>query len=222
MTAADAAHPSHGPRSARGRQRVRCMGGRAIPSAAGCVAILLVCVSLIGARLPVAVAGTPEASAAFAPTWTRNGITLSLRGAGMLTYLGFYRVLEAGLYLPAGTPSDRALSDIARRIEIHYLNDYNREDFMESTRISIRKNLTPEDFERMLPRIDRFNDLYESVNRGDSYALTYIPGLGTSLELNGAIKGVIPGSDFAAALFAIWLGDQPLAPRLRDALLGTL
>jgi hypothetical protein len=38
--------------------------------------------------------------------------------------------------------------------------------------------------------------------------------------LNGITKGVIEGADFAAAYFAIWLGQKPLDRSLRDQLLN--
>jgi len=50
---------------------------------------------------------------------------------------------------------------------------------------------------------------------------TYLPGVGTSVELGGAVVDTIPGADFAHALFAIWLGPDPVDARFRTALLGT-
>ena len=61
--------------------------------------------------------------------------------------------------------------------------------------------------------------LYEDVEPGDRYALTYAPGVGTELALNGRRLGVLEGADFSAALFSIWIGDEPLDESLRDQLL---
>jgi hypothetical protein len=49
--------------------------------------------------------------------------------------------------------------------------------------------------------------------------LTYIPGKGTELALNGESKGVVEGDDFAAALFSIWLGSKPISESLKKELL---
>ena len=65
-----------------------------------------------------------------------------------------------------------------------------------------------------------FNAFYEDVKPGDRYALTYLPGLGTELALNGKRLGVIEGADFGAALFSIWFGDQPFDAALKGQLLG--
>jgi hypothetical protein len=50
--------------------------------------------------------------------------------------------------------------------------------------------------------------------------LTYIPGKGTELTLNGKSKGTVEGADFAAALFSIWLGPKPISESLKKELLG--
>ena len=68
--------------------------------------------------------------------------------------------------------------------------------------------------------IDYHNSLYVDVQPGDRYALTYIPGIGTELALNGQPMGVIEGADFAAAIFSLWLGENPYDKRFKSALLG--
>ena len=66
----------------------------------------------------------------------------------------------------------------------------------------------------------KIDALYQDVEPGDRYALTYVPGAGTELAKNGEPLGVIPGADFASAYFAIWLGDDPIDASLRDQLLS--
>ena len=53
-------------------------------------------------------------------------------------------------------------------------------------------------------------DSYRDVQPGDRYSLTYIPGRGTELALNGQPIGMIKGADFAAVIYAMWLGDKPM------------
>jgi hypothetical protein len=57
--------------------------------------------------------------------------------------------------------------------------------------------------EKLRPRIEKHNALYADVQPGDRYALTYVPGSGTELTLNGTPRGIIRGADFASAIFAI-------------------
>lgn len=59
-----------------------------------------------------------------------------------------------------------------------------------------------------------------SGRAGDRGTLTYLPGRGTELTLNGRPLALIEGADFARAYFDIWLGPDPIDAGLRDALLG--
>jgi len=56
--------------------------------------------------------------------------------------------------------------------------------------------------------------------REEAIVFTYAPGRGVSVEVKGQVKGVIPGDDFARALFSIWLGPKPPDPDLKSGLLG--
>ena len=69
-------------------------------------------------------------------------------------------------------------------------------------------------------RLELINRAYRDVREGDSYTLTYVPGKGTTLRLNGSPLVSIPGHVFATAYFRIWLGDDPMGVSMRDALPG--
>jgi hypothetical protein len=84
----------------------------------------------------------------------------------------------------------------------------------------VAKNVDLQTYERLRPKFAHYNSLYEDVKPGDRYALTYVPGRGTELTLNGQPKGVIEGEDFAKALFSIWLGPEPINGSFKDQLLG--
>ena len=64
------------------------------------------------------------------------------------------------------------------------------------------------------------NGLYQDVEPGDRYALTYIPGVGTELSLNGEPQGLVEGREFSAALFGIWIGGTAMDEVLREELLA--
>lgn len=68
-------------------------------------------------------------------------------------------------------------------------------------------------------RIDKHNALYRDVQPKDRYSLTYLPGKGTELALNGEPLGTIEGADFARALYAMWLGDKPMNASFKRQLL---
>jgi Chalcone isomerase-like len=51
--------------------------------------------------------------------------------------------------------------------------------------------------------------------------LDWVPAVGTQVTVDGKPSGVpIPGEDFYRALLKIWLGDKPVQPDLKKALLG--
>jgi hypothetical protein len=155
----------------------------------------------------------------FYDSYSADDKKLKLTGAGVLRYWGFKAYVGA-LYLEEGYTIDEALSDRAKRIEIEYLRHVRGKDFGPATNESIAKNVDLKTFERLRPQIDYHNSLYEDVQPGDRYSLTYIPGRGTELALNGEPKGVIKGADFAAAVFSIWLGPKPINTSFKEQILG--
>lgn len=145
---------------------------------------------------------------------------LNMTGSGTLSYMRIFKVYNAAFYLETGATVDEVLSDKAKRFEVSYLRSFDGDDFGEATYQALRNSISAEEIERLRPRIEYHNSLYEPVEPGDRYAVTYIPGKGTELARNGKIVGVIEGADFAAALFSIWVGDNPIDQRFRDQLLG--
>jgi len=145
---------------------------------------------------------------------------LTLKGAGLLRYMVFIKAYAGALYLPDSVPSDPVLAPVAKRLELAYYHAIGSEDFARATRVKIRDNIEADQVQKLQSRIDRLAAMYRDVKPGDRYALTYIPGEGTRLSLNGEVLGSIPGDDFAGAVFSIWLGGHPIDERFRDTLLG--
>jgi hypothetical protein len=146
--------------------------------------------------------------------------TLVKRGTGVLRYLVFIEAYAGALYtLPGLDPGD-VLTDTPKRLEVEYFHALKGEDFGPATYKGLSKFLDSDEIERLRERIDYHNSLYVDVQPGDRYALTYVPGVGTELSLNGQPRGVIEGADFASALFALWLGNRPFDKRFRNDLLG--
>ena len=145
---------------------------------------------------------------------------LQLKGVGLLRYLGLIKAYAGALYLAEGVSVDEALSDKAKRIEVEYMMAFKGEDFGPATVKMMKKNVSQETLERIRDQIKFHNSLYENVEPGDRYSLTYIPGRGTELALNGEPKGIVEGSEFAAALFSIWIGKKPIDKSFKKQILG--
>jgi len=132
----------------------------------------------------------------------------------------FLKGYVAGLYLGSETPPEDVLQDTPKRLELHYFHGIPASGFGEAAWKVMARMLDQPELERIRARADRIADAYQDVAPGDRYALTYLPSVGTQLSLNGASKVTIPGADFAAAYFGIWLGSDPIDRPLRDQLLA--
>jgi hypothetical protein len=168
----------------------------------------------------VAAAAAEKAGVQFDDAYMDARISLPRRGVGILKYMMVIRVYTAAFYMDDGIPSEAVLSDVPKRLVIHYFRGIDADDFARSTDALILKNVGRALFERLRPRIDELNGMYEDVRPGDRYALTYIPGAGTTMALNGIIKGTFMGTDMARAIFSMWFGEKPLDASLKKALLG--
>lgn len=149
-----------------------------------------------------------------------NSRNLDLKGAALLRYMVFIKAYTGAFYLPPDISASNALSDVPKHLVLEYRVSIKAEGFAEATTLYMKKNVDTPTFERLEPRLKTLNSLYRDVKAGDRYALTYIPGSGTELSLNGVSQGVIPGQDFAFALFSVWLGAHPIDRGFRDRLLG--
>jgi len=180
-------------------------------------------------RVVVALLALSLATPAFAarienvvfPEQHRAGDTLlRLAGVGLLRYRIVFKAYVAALYLPHGVAADAVLTNVPKRLEIEYFWSIRADGFAQATWDGVALNASPTERQALRLRIERLNALYEDVEPGDRYALTYVPGIGTELAFNGEPLGSIEGADFAEALFAIWLGPQPLDASLKAQLLG--
>lgn len=155
----------------------------------------------------------------FADNFSKQNTQLRLVGVSLLRYWGF-KAYTGAFYLEKGATVDEALLDRAKRIELEYMRPIKGEDFGPATDKKILENVGAETYLRLRARIDYHNTLYEDVRPGDRYSLTYIPGKGTELALNGEPKGIIEGADFSAAVFSIWIGPNPISESFKKQILG--
>mgnify|MGYP001816463890 FL=1 len=151
---------------------------------------------------------------------TVDGQELPMRGTGLFRYLGFIKAYVGVLYMPDDISGELVLADIPKRLELEYFHAIKGEDFGAATNKILSQNLDAATLERLRPRVEMHNSLYRDVEPGDRYSLTYVPGRGTELAFNGEPLGTIEGEDFAAAIYAMWLGDKPLNKSFKRQLMG--
>ncbi|SFM40736.1 chalcone isomerase family protein [Thermodesulforhabdus norvegica] len=135
----------------------------------------------------------------------------------------FVEVYYGGLYLPQKTGDSRAVieMDVPKAVVLKVVyKKVDAEKWREGWVEGFKK--TAESYGGDLKeRIDRFVSFFdEPVVKGEEVRVVYVPNRGTEVIVKGRSKGVIPGSDFMKALWAIWFGEEPASEELKKGMLG--
>jgi hypothetical protein len=155
-----------------------------------------------------------------APRVQADGVDFVLHGAGFLRVGFVFKAYGAALYVQRHADAARILEDVPKRLEIHYLHNTPRARMIEAADTTLARNLDPAALAAVRADVARLHAAYTDRRAGDVAALTYVPGRGTSLAVNGAERIRIMGPAFAAAYFAVWLGEQPSSRTVKDQLLN--
>ncbi len=171
------------------------------------------------ALVPAARAGE-VAGVKMPDTITVDGKVLRLNGMGLRKKL-IFQVYVAGLYLEnqSKDPAGVITSDQIKSVHLHVLRSLSSSQLAESISEGFWRNAGSQKAQ-LQERLARLAKMFPKVTDGDLITLTYVPGKGTTVVAKAEQKGVIEGKDFADALFAIWLGPNPVQNDLKKALLG--
>lgn len=164
------------------------------------------------ARAAAAEDAAPPAIAALLPG-------AKLQGRGTFRYFGFV-VYTASLWVgPQGLGEPLTAQPFA--LQLRYARRLKGRDIAERSDEEMRRLDAGSSAQRR-QWLQRMIALFPDVRDGDWLAGVYTPQDGgrTRFLFNGQPLGDIPGRDFAAAFFAIWLSPQTSAPALRAELLG--
>ncbi len=143
----------------------------------------------------------------------------ALKGLGVKSYL-FVKVFVAGFYVEENFKTQDALEDVPKRLEVAYFYKIPGARLAVETSRRIKLNTNQQEFNQIKDRVNKMNSYFVDLNPGDRYALTYIPNQGTYFTYNEKLIGKIEGNDFAKALFAVWIGKNPISQSLKESLLG--
>lgn len=150
----------------------------------------------------------------------RNGAELALHRAVLYRHRRIIRAYTIGLYLGQGVETARVLDDVPKRLDLYYHVAIDGEDFGPAALEIMSQMYRPEQIAPLRARLDALHAQYRNIRPGDRYTLTYVPGTGTELALNGRALATVEGADFQRAYFSIWLGRRPISGHLRDELLA--
>lgn len=150
------------------------------------------------------------------------GQILKLNGAGIRSKF-LFKIYVASFYLENKTNSAKEiLAHVGpKRIGMNFkYSELTKDSLVSAWNEGFENNIPSHELEALKPRIDQFNNMFETVKSGDVIYLDYIPGEGTQVTIKGDIKGHIEGADFYHALMSIWLGKNPIDSTLKLEMLG--
>ncbi len=184
-------------------------------------------IAAIGLAVALSAAAGSAAAAECAgvrfPDETRVGdAVLRLNGLGLREATIFkVDVYVAGLYLEAPSSDPAAVLNAPgrKRLILRFVRDVDRGDIVEAWNEGFEKAAGAA-LDGLADRIATLNGWMPDIKSGGILDFTYDPAAGLRVAVGDAVRGVIPGDDFARAFFAIWLGDSPPNPGLKAGLLG--
>lgn len=162
----------------------------------------------------------------FADRITLAGRELVLNGVG-LRAAGWFKAYVAALYLgrTARTAAEVVEQPGPKRVRLVLLVDAPAVELAKGFDKGVLKNCTPAEAETLRVRLARMFDWMQSagsLKSGDAIDLDFNPAQGTTLLLNGRLRGEpIAGADFYTAVLRSFVGEHPYHRKLRAGMLGT-
>ncbi|MEO8277650.1 MAG: chalcone isomerase family protein [Thermoanaerobaculia bacterium] len=134
---------------------------------------------------------------------------LTLSGVALRTKY-IFKVYVAALYLKDKQSDAAAIldRDSARRMEMHFLRSLSAAQICEGWKEGLAAN-SPQAGPDLVKAFDDLCAAMAPVAEGAKLTLTYVPGLGTAVEIGGKAGPVFPGKPFADALLGCWIGPKP-------------
>jgi hypothetical protein len=181
-----------------------------------------VCVSLLALALSPASASAADVGGVKVPdTMEVAGKPLKLNGAG-IRKKAIFKVYVAGLYVESPSRDASALlsSGQAKSMHLWMLRDIKGANVSGAIADGFQLN-SKAAMPQLQPRLDQLAKMIPDLQEGDQMSLSWVPDKGTVVNVRGTDVGTIEGRDFADALFAVWLGPNPVQDDLKRALLGS-
>lgn len=155
---------------------------------------------------------------------TEAGPELLLNGAGLRTRI-LFRVYAGALYLQKKTAVASAIINDAgaKRVMMHMLRDVPADQFADALEDGLKNNNSAEELAKLEAQVKQLRAIFDAVKvakSGDVILIDYLPGSGTRVTINGAVKATIAGEDFNRALLRVWLGEKPADNDLKKGMLG--
>lgn len=137
-----------------------------------------------------------------------NNQNLVLNGAGLRKKLMF-KVYVGALYLPSKQANAAAIiaADTPRRQVMHFLMDVDKGKIAEAWTEGLVN--TPNASPEVKTAFKTLSGWMEDMKEGQRIVMTYVPGIGTTVEVAGRNKGTLGGKATADAILNTWVGPKP-------------
>ena len=138
-----------------------------------------------------------------------GGKNLVLNGMGLRKKF-VVKVYVGGLYLPQKQRDAGRILEIdqPRQMVMHFLYDVSKEQMCDAWNEGLEAN-TPSAGADVKSAFGTLCGWMEDLPKGNRLVMTYVPGEGTRVEVNGKAKGTLPGKAVADAILATWIGPKP-------------
>ena len=151
-----------------------------------------------------------------------GGQELVLNGAGIRTRMMF-KVYVGSLYVPAKAATAAAVyAKAPRRVQLNMLRDVGADQMTEALSDGLKQANTPAEAAAVKGEFDQLAAILKAIGplkEGNVLTFDFADGA-MKVSVNGGAKGSIPGEAFNKALLNAWLGDNPVQPDLKKAMLG--
>jgi len=148
-----------------------------------------------------------------------DGKPLVLNGAGLRTRSFLkVKVYVGALYLTQRSTDAAAIValDAPKAIRLTLMRDVDRSSMLGALKEGFESN-SPSQAAALAPKLKLVEDSFPAeFKEGQVFAVTYVPGQGITLGVEGAKGVTIEGKDFADAMFRVWLGPKPTDGGLED------
>jgi hypothetical protein len=138
-----------------------------------------------------------------------NNQKLVLNGAGLRKKLMF-KVYTGALYLPSKQTNAASIiaADTPRRMVMHFLMDVDAGKIAEAWTEGLKDN-TPNASPEVKTAFRTLATWMQDMKGGQQIVMTYVPGIGTTVEVAGKNKGTLGGKAVSDAILNTWVGPKP-------------
>lgn len=161
----------------------------------------------------------------FEPSTQVQGTALNLNGAGT-RFRAVFQVYDMALYTPrkVATPEELLALPGPKLLRFTALRELPGTDLGLAFIKGLSANSPKDRVQKHAAAASRLVDVFSGRSKlvaGDSFAMEFVPGKGTTFYITGQPQGAPVGdAEFFAMVLRIWVGPSPADHQLRDALLG--